>query len=73
MIYVEWWDSCKKADWELLIEATHDFKTPTKNIGYLISETETGISIAMAYDEETSSVANVMHIPKCSIKKRKYL
>ena len=72
-VYLEWWDTTKELDWSEAKNIDIELKIPTKTLGWFVKENERGLVIAVSYDEETKACSCFKTIPKCAIKKRKYI
>lgn len=69
--YIEWIDSSGRAGW-YDIDKDYDVCI-IQSIGYLVSENDNSVTIAASIDYEFDNVLSPITIPKCSIKKRKYI
>lgn len=72
VVYIEWLDTIKQLDWEIIKDLNIDINI-SKSIGWLVKENELSLVIALSYDDDTKSVSCFKNIPKVAIKKRKYI
>ena len=67
---VTWSDSETDSGWDMMDKVKQPTKFP-KSYGFFIKETDTYLTIAADYDEETKHFNRFMHIPIVNIQKKR--
>jgi hypothetical protein len=72
-ILVEWYDACSVDDWTEISAAKAEELPKQLTLGFLVTETEHKITVALSWDRSNEQVSQFMVIPKAWIANRRML
>lgn len=72
-ILVEWIDACSVDDWTDVADAKAQELAHMKTLGFLVSEDDKKLTIALSWDSSNDSVSQFLVIPKAWIESRRIL
>lgn len=73
MVRIEWVDSCTQSSWRTESNIEECDPTPVVTVGLLVFEDKKKIVVAHSHSLYTDEFNSPVHIPKCCIRKRRFL